>query len=349
MDESLVDDYGHKLNIDDVDKMRLTFGKLYHFLARAFFDQGFGKKGKTLLKKSLKDYAARKHSILKEDLENDPNSSQLLAGIVEELSNVFQIRTSPGSGEVIRISESPVFKAWEDLGLKSEEKSIADYYLSEVTGYLLQHELEGVEEVASGSFSSSNRGAGEITLSYQGSDEALAGLTSPQTPEDEVPALFKRCSDYWAYLYYFLAKNLISLGQAGEASLREAIREFGVHRGKILRREVLASGQETTIKSLFENYDLPEDPRFEQDLIRQDEEVRVSKETRCNFSEVWGELEDGWRIGRIYCEEVHHAFYSAFEPAIQVNITQTLTRGDDYCDFVLFLRKANKFRIEKGW
>jgi len=349
VEDNLVDDYGHRLNTNDVDKMRVVFAKLYYYLSRPFLDSSFAPEGRPLLKESLEEYAAMRNSIINNKLDDSSDHSKLLKLIFEDLSNYFSAQTHSNNQATIKVTKSPVIRTWVNLSSDPKAATLVDSYLQEVQSTLLEDNIQDLDRSKPAVFRPSNMDFDEVTFEIQG----VSGFSSKHRPKDineeDVPNLFRRNSDYWAYLYYFLAKKLLSLGQAGEAALRRAIREFGSHRGKELRRKVLANGQETTIKSLFENYDLPEDPRFEQDLIRQDEEVRVSKETKCNFSEVWSELDGGWEIGKIYCEEVHHAFYSAFEPAIQVNITQTLTRGDDYCDFVLFMRKANKFKDEKGW
>ncbi len=348
MEESLVDDYGHKLNINDVDKTRVVFAKLYYYLGKPFLDSSFGQEGKSLLEKSLEEFVAKRDSMI-DDTGKSDDRSELLGLIFEDLSNSFSLLPRSENRASMKVTRSPVMGTWSDFFSDPEAITLVESYLREVSAGLLKDNFNDLESVQLPELNPAKTDPEEISFDVQSSSLASRELTSGERDEKEVPDLFRRISDYWAYLYYYMAKNLLSLGQAGEASLREAIRDFGAHRGKELRRKVLADGQETTIRSLFENYDLPEDPRFEQELIRQDEEVRISKETSCNFSEVWGELERGLEIGKIYCEEVHHAFYSAFEPAVQVNITQTLTRGDDYCDFVLFLRKANKFKDEKRW
>ena len=51
---------------------------------------------------------------------------------------------------------------------------------------------------------------------------------------------------------------------------------------------------------------------------------------------------DYLKIGSIYCEEVHHYLYGKYDPAIQVNLCEILTKGDPLCNFRLNMREANK-------
>ncbi len=50
----------------------------------------------------------------------------------------------------------------------------------------------------------------------------------------------------------------------------------------------------------------------------------------------------GNAIGRIYCEEVHHEIFGAYDEAVQTNLSQTLTQGNDRCRFSIYYRPANK-------
>ena len=53
-------------------------------------------------------------------------------------------------------------------------------------------------------------------------------------------------------------------------------------------------------------------------------------------------------MGKIYCEEIHHQIFSAYDPAIQINLTSTLTQNDDCCRFAVFMRPSNKIS-EPAW
>lgn len=150
---------------------------------------------------------------------------------------------------------------------------------------------------------------------------------------------------YWVGYYYFLAKASLEMaGEKGDAVMREGIRAYGRERGQRMRRIANAKGYPADLCTLFEHYDLMSDPRFvhppENYLLTP--EVKRSITGRCPDAEMWGLMPDGMHIGSIYCEEVHHQIYEGFDPAIQVNLAETLTTGCPHCRFVLYCRKANQ-------
>jgi hypothetical protein len=148
--------------------------------------------------------------------------------------------------------------------------------------------------------------------------------------------------DSWTKLYYYLAKNLVEMfGIEGEQALREGIRNFGVDRGTTLRKEHLKSGLQPNLKNLFTYGDLPGDPRFRRNKIELTPQTRFSETLVCPMASLWKEM-GGMNLGRIYCEEFHHAKFSAYAPHTQVNLTKTLTQdGDEFCRFSVYLRPAN--------
>lgn len=150
---------------------------------------------------------------------------------------------------------------------------------------------------------------------------------------------------YWVGLYYFLAKEALhTYKEKGDAALRKSVREYGKLRGQRMRRIVNAKGEPANLVTLFEYYDLMSDPRFVHPTegLVMTPEVKKSITGRCPDAEMWGRMPDGLNIGSIYCEEVHHQIYQGFEPAIQVNLCETLTNGGEKCRFHLYCRKANQ-------
>ena len=150
---------------------------------------------------------------------------------------------------------------------------------------------------------------------------------------------------YWVGLYYFFAKAAIEMyGEKGEGALRKGVRAYGQERGQRMRRIADSNGMPANLKTLFDHYDLMSDPRFVHPTegLVMTEEVKKSITGRCPDAEMWGRLPDGLHIGSIYCEEVHHQIYSGFDPAIQVNLCETLTNGGSFCRFHLYCRKCNQ-------
>ncbi len=154
--------------------------------------------------------------------------------------------------------------------------------------------------------------------------------------------------DIWSKLYLHLARNLIEMNRIeGESALRESIRQFGITRGKRLRETHIKSGLKINLFNLFTYYDLPNDPRFRRNQIRLTPQERLSETLICPIADMWKEM-NCKAIGRIYCEEVHHAIFGAYAPKTQTNLAQTLTQdGDDHCRFSVYLRPANMDLAER--
>ncbi len=150
---------------------------------------------------------------------------------------------------------------------------------------------------------------------------------------------------YWVGLFYFLAKTAMDkCGDTGEEVIRKGVREYGRERGQRMRKISDVNGRPADLLTLFENYDLMSDPRFvhpkEGRILTA--EVKKSITERCPDAEMWGRLPDGLHIGSVFCEEVHHQIYGGYDPAIQVNLCETLTNGGHQCRFHIYCRKANQ-------
>jgi hypothetical protein len=144
-------------------------------------------------------------------------------------------------------------------------------------------------------------------------------------------------------MYYYLARGLCqSFGDEGDGALRRAIRRFGRERGLRLRQQHLERGLEISMNNLFTYYDLPSDDRFRRNKIELTDQTRLSETLVCPFHDVWNSYPEGNKIGRIYCEEVHHAIFGAYDEAVQTNLSTTLTQGDDRCRFAIYFRPGNK-------
>ena len=147
----------------------------------------------------------------------------------------------------------------------------------------------------------------------------------------------------WSSLFHFLAKETIDRhGEEGERVVRQAVRDYGTARGRRMRQTADAEGRPATLETLFSSNDLPGDGRFARlaDAVLTPE-VKRSCTTRCPNAEIWAQL-GAQRYGEIYCEEVHHAIYMGFDPAVQVNLSETLTNGGQGCRFAVYLRKSNQ-------
>ncbi len=153
--------------------------------------------------------------------------------------------------------------------------------------------------------------------------------------------------DAWGMLYLFLARAVTDgTGMDGELLLREGIKNFGIDRGKAQRKEHLSVGLKPNMENLFGYGDLPGDPRFRRNQLRLNPQERISETLVCPIANIWREM-DGFYLGRIYCEEFHHAKFDAYAPKTQTNLSQTITQGDALCRFSVYLRPSNLSEAER--
>lgn len=154
--------------------------------------------------------------------------------------------------------------------------------------------------------------------------------------------LNQNCQDVWPKLYYHIAHSLIrDFGIKGEKAIRVGLRKYGVDRGTALRKLHIENGYPINMYTLFSVYDLPDDPRCRRRSIRLNKSERLSETLVCPIADLW--ISYGAKdLGRIYCEEFHHAMYGAYAAGTQVNLGQTLTQeGDSHCRFSVYYREAN--------
>lgn len=162
-------------------------------------------------------------------------------------------------------------------------------------------------------------------------------------------AEFQYTQDTLCLVMYFLTRELLlRFGLEGDAAARRALRRYAFDRGKLLRAAHEAKGMPIDLITLFHNQDLPTDPRFERNELKCEPEERFNENFRCPFNDVWSLQEDGKRIGRMYCEEVHIPLWTGWHPQTQVHLGQTLTQGDDRCRFSVYLRPSNSIP-EPAW
>jgi len=154
--------------------------------------------------------------------------------------------------------------------------------------------------------------------------------------------------DIWSKFYLHLAKELIEeLGVEGEKALRQGIRNFGVDRGLAQWEKHKALGMKRNLYNLFSYGDLPNDSRFRRNRMLLTTQQRFTETLVCPLADMWEQM-GGKYIGRIYCEEFHHAKFAAYAPKVQVNLSQTLTQeGDNHCRFSVYLRPSNMNEDER--
>ena len=152
---------------------------------------------------------------------------------------------------------------------------------------------------------------------------------------DKDPVLIME--DFYGMLYGFLAKRVVdSFGPEGEQVVRRALRDYAVCRGKRLREKHAALGLENHIVNLMDYYDLPSSDtlKTEREIFEPEQEVTETK--ACGLFNIWNEL-GMLREGQMYCEEIHHAMWSAYNDKMVVTQKEILSRDDNRCTWEIHL------------
>lgn len=157
-------------------------------------------------------------------------------------------------------------------------------------------------------------------------------MTTNQTFEESITTKWSRL---YASLYYFLGNAMLDgFGEAGEQALRQAIHDYGSYRACWMRADQQARGLALNLANMMNMGDMPNTDSLErEDRICTPSYFRVTI-TECTLHDTWYAL-DGLRVGRIYCEEVHHPMYCGYADGVTLDLPDYLTKGDEFCTFVL--------------
>ncbi|UCF94393.1 MAG: L-2-amino-thiazoline-4-carboxylic acid hydrolase [Desulfobacterales bacterium] len=323
----------------DLLNMENLYARLYFHLA-AEYCRTFGEEGESALRKAVRAYGADRGRTNRKDHES--------RGYSIDLQTLFSAGSFPGKagfrrnpidlGPDRRISETlqcPLHDCWKELGgLREGVIHCEEIHAAMWSAY--HHEIETRQPKI--------LTRGEELCRFEVFLPSAQGHAGTEQFDAVEPAEYlRRMTDLTAKMYYYLARGLgEAFGLEGDAALRRGIRRFGRERGLRLRRQHLEQGLEINMSNLFTHYDLPSDDRFRRNKIELSDQTRLSETLVCPFHDVWQGYPDGNRIGRIYCEEVHHAIFGGYDPAVQTNLSTTLTQGDDRCRFAVYFRPSNQ-------
>lgn len=151
--------------------------------------------------------------------------------------------------------------------------------------------------------------------------------------QTEVQTAVKKMSELTALLYYHLTKAMVEdFGPEAQATIKRAVENFGLERGRNIAQKVKAVGQELTIENLDKFYDMPIvagwDPQ--RDYDEQHRKHNVTKS--CTFATLW--LDKDWAdVGHIYCE-VDTAIRKGYSEKIRYTPKKNILLGDEFCSSV---------------
>lgn len=330
-------------------QLERLYAKLYYFIAHQFLCEFRDRGGEEKLRDAVRELAVHRGEQLRRDHEQ--------RGLPISVHSLFTFGGFPGKAgfsrnqmrltSTERISETlvcPLYDEWQALGGEAEGLCYCEE-IHETMWSTYDERIETAQPTIMTRGDKTCRFEVCMCLREGEQDPGQAASNSARASSLTVDEATMRLGELWAKLYYFLAtKMLESYGGDGERALREAVREYGRNRGRLIRERHLAEGHTIDLESLFEKYDLPNDPRFRRNKIELTPETRISQTLVCPYAEVWEELAGGKsRVAQLYCEEVHHALFSAYDPAVQTNLCHPLTyEGTDHCMFSVYLRPANR-------
>ena len=147
-----------------------------------------------------------------------------------------------------------------------------------------------------------------------------------------------RMGELYGKLYYYLSKELVdSFGIDGEQALRRAIRNFAIDRGEQMQAQAVEMGLPLDWHT-FSRDGIGDMPDTQPGYKKYHPNAKGTKPSDglCTYAEVWKQYPDGWDLGKIYCDEFHHAKWKAFNPKFRVDMVDVITKGSPICTLVSY-------------
>ena len=145
-----------------------------------------------------------------------------------------------------------------------------------------------------------------------------------------------------AQLFCSVAKPIMErLGpEEGKALMVEAIKDFGLQRGRRIAERVQSLGLPLTFKNWLIYGDIDSGKNFQAEPSVEDGDlfVRVHNCTFYNAAEAW-QLGD---MAHLYCHNVDYAILEGYNPQIKLILEERQATGKDYCLFRYIMKEANK-------
>jgi hypothetical protein len=152
-----------------------------------------------------------------------------------------------------------------------------------------------------------------------------------EQPRPEASELVDAMARFSATMFVFLGKAVVSaLPETGGELLKQAMFEFGRHRGAQIRARVEAAGLPLTLENMYRFYDLP--TRHAWKSYRSCEgDVAVTTVDYCPMAVAWLELNEQ-AVGALYCE-VDRGIAFGYNPDLSFSRPLSLLEGAECCRF----------------
>ena len=146
-------------------------------------------------------------------------------------------------------------------------------------------------------------------------------------------------SNIYVMMFYFLADAFLrDLGDEGEDIVAKGLTKYAHLRGGMLAKRHKEMGLEINVKNFHEHYDLPGDPRTENETVSCGENSSRLLTHACHMEKIWKALEgvgpdQPTKIGSLYCRYFHPAMWEGYCADMHLDLPKAFTYGDDICEF----------------
>jgi len=134
----------------------------------------------------------------------------------------------------------------------------------------------------------------------------------------------------FARLFCTVSEEVITkFGEEGRKAIIDAVKQFGIRRGKEIAELVKSKGKELTLKNfmVYNTFDSSDTAKYKINIIDGNVEVVIRSCIFCEGCEDWDKKE----FGKIYCEYIDEAIMEGYNLDIKFELVSSLTRGEKRC------------------
>lgn len=136
--------------------------------------------------------------------------------------------------------------------------------------------------------------------------------------------------NFFARLFCTLTEEVISqFGEKGKETIIKAVEKFGERRGQEIAEIVKSLGKELTLKNYFiySTFDGDQTTKYKINIVDGNVELIIRQCVFCDGCKDWDKLE----YGKIYCDYIDDAILKGYNPKLNIEVPNMLTKGDNRC------------------
>jgi hypothetical protein len=138
-----------------------------------------------------------------------------------------------------------------------------------------------------------------------------------------------------ALLFAWLAREVIVRAgeKRGTAAIRQAVRRYGMQRGRRMALRAQADGRALSMASFLAYGEWAVDPAEMESVADEGQPDRTVRVYRCPWYTAWVE-NDLLAYGRLYCLDIDEALVRGFNPELRIDVNRTRPYDGEYCEHV---------------